>query len=208
MQLLNILETNFSTAFWTFLDYIDQTIKWHRHYLRFTPNPDCNHDWRRTFSLGTTSRCSPPSPWPVPRLRDPGIGASAKPGHQTTPSKTQHDFHAWNLHNEKGTFSPQTKQQKQCGSSQEKRARTFFQCFFIALAAKVLSFHLLVANGELANRWKNRLSWSLFVSDVKKFDRFQITSVVDMKKLLRLVFIQYLIFIYSVYICDVYLSDV
>ena len=111
-------------------------MKWHPHYLRFTPNPDCNHNWRRTFSLGKASRCSPPSPWPVPRLRDPGIGASAKPGHQTTPARHNMTSTVENCTMRKGCFSPQTKQQKQGGSRQEKQTRTFFQWLFIALAAK------------------------------------------------------------------------
>ena len=63
----------------------------------------------------------------------------------------------------------------------KKNKQGLFPMVFVALAAKVLSFHLLVANSELANQWKNRLSWSLVVSDVKKFDRFQITSVIKMK---------------------------
>ena len=188
-QLRNISENKFSTVFGLY--YIDQTIKWHPHYLPFTPNPDCNDDWRRTFSLGTAPRCSPPSPWPVPRLRDPGIGASAKPGHQITPSKTQHDFHGWSLHNEKRMFFPTNKTAKAGWfSTIRKTSKDFFPVVFRCFGCKkMLSFHLLVANGELANRWKNRLSWSLFVSDAKKFDRFQDENI------LRLVFIQYLIFI-------------
>ena len=137
-QLLNISETKFSTVFGLYI--IDLTIKWHPHYLRFTPNPDCNHDWRRTFSLGTTSRCSPPSPWPVPRLRDPGIGASAKPGRQTTPAKHNMTSTVETCTMWKGRFSPQTKQQKQAGSPQKDKQGLFCSGFSLLWLQKCSRF--------------------------------------------------------------------
>ena len=63
-------------SFQQFFDYIDLTWSiykvapslpsFHSHF--FHNNPDCS------ISSGKASPCSPPSPWPVFRLRDPGIG--------------------------------------------------------------------------------------------------------------------------------------
>ena len=92
--------------------------------------------------------CSPPSPWPVPQLRDPGIGwhrclRETRTSNNTLQNTTwlpRLKLAQW----EKDGFSPQTKQQKQGGSPQKNKQGLFFQWFFVALAAKVLSFHLLV----------------------------------------------------------------
>ena len=114
--------------------------------------------------------------------------------------------HGWHLHNEKRTFFPHKQNSKSrvvLGNRKNKQG-LFLQWFFVALAAKVPSFHLLVPNGELPNRWKNRLSWSLLVNDVKKFDRFQITSVVKMNDYCALFLSSIWCFIY-IYIYDVYL---
>ena len=143
-QLLNISETNFST-----FRGLSDTLTTFVSLPFFQNNPDC------IISSGTASRCSPPSPWPVPRLGDPGIGASAKPGHQITPAKHNMTSTVDACTMRKGRFFPTNKTAKAGWFSTEKQARTFFQWFFVALAARVLSFHLLVANGELANRWKN-----------------------------------------------------
>ena len=133
-QLRNISENKFSTVFGLY--YIDQTIKWHPHYLPFTPNPDCNHDWCRSFSLGTASRCSPPSPWPVPRLRDPGIGASAKPGHQTTPARHNMTSTVETCTTRKGRFSHKQNSKSRVVLGNRQTNKDFFPVVFRCFGCK------------------------------------------------------------------------
>ena len=77
-------------------------------------------------------------------LASDGIGASAKPGHQTTPARHKVTSTVETCTMRKGRFFPTNKIAKAGWFSTEKQARTFCQWFFVALAAGVLSFHLLV----------------------------------------------------------------
>ena len=123
-------------SFWKFLDYIDQTIKWHPHYqyLCFTPNLSKQSRLHHFFGH-SLPRAAHPHPDLFPSsgtLASDGIGASAKPGHLTTPAKHNMTSTVETCTMRKGRFSPQTKR----WFSTEKQARTFFPMVFRCFGCK------------------------------------------------------------------------
>ena len=113
-------------------------------------------------------------------LASDGIGASAKPGHQTTPAKHNmtSTVEACTMRkDEKGTFFPINKTAK----AGRKTSKDFFPVVFRCFGCKSALVSPLGCKRWIGESMeKQRLSWSLSVTDVKKCDGFQITSVVKM----------------------------
>ena len=104
----------------------------------------------------------------------------------------------------KGRFSPQTKQQKQAGSRPQNNKQRLFSMVFRCFGCKSALLSPLGCKRWIGESMENRFSWSLFVSDVKKFDGFQITSVVNKKNYcvwcLFSIWSLYIVFIYVMFI--------
>ena len=194
-------------SLWTFLDYIDQTIKWHPHYLRFTPILSKQSRLHRFFGQGLPVQptliltCSPARrPWhrmasvPVPPL-NPDI----KRHRQDTTWLPRLKL----AHRERDVFPHKQNSKSRVVLGNRKTNMDFFPVVFRCFGCKSALVSPLGCKRWIGESMEKPAFWSLFVSDVKKFDRFQFNSVVKMNDLLRLVFIQYLMFTYYIYTLEV-----